>query len=466
MYPDSIARIGDSEMYRFSEDLLKSGPIREQRQAALDVLVAALRAADPGEAVKRFLQLEDGMLKVGDISHDLGDFERILVVGGGKAGAAMSRAVEEVLGPRVTAGIVNVKYGHLAPTEVVKINEAGHPVPDERGLSGTREMIELIKNSGPRDLIITVISGGGSALMDLPVEGVSLDDMKALTDSLLRCGATINEINTIRKHLSQVKGGGLARIASPSTVLSLILSDVVGNPLDVIASGPTVPDTTSFQDAWEVLRRYGLTDSVPKPIREWLTAGLRGEIADTPKDGDKVFSRVQNVLVASNELAAEAAEARARELGFNTLLLSTFVEGEAREIAKLYAAMAKEIVRYARPLPRPACLIAGGETTVTIKGGGKGGRNQEMALSAAIRIAGMENVVILPAATDGTDGPTDATGAIVDGLTVARAREIGLEPMDYLSRNDSYHFFEKLGDLVITGPTNTNVNDLTFVFVF
>lgn len=453
-------------MYRFSEDLLKSGPVRDQRRAALDILEAGLQAADPGEAVRRFLKLDGETLNVSGKSYDLKRFERVLVVGGGKAGAAMSRAVEEVLGSRVTAGVVNVKYGHVAPTAVVKINEAAHPVPDERGLAGTREMIELLKSSGPRDLVITVISGGGSALMDLPVAGVSLDDMKSLTDSLLRCGATINEINTIRKHLSQVKGGGLARIASPSTVLSLILSDVVGNPLDVIASGPTVPDTTTFQDAWNALQRYGLIDAVPKTIYKWLLAGLNGEIPDTPKQGDAVFDRVQNVLVASNELAAEAAAARARELGFNTLLLSTFVEGEAREIAKLYTAVAKEIDRFGRPLARPACVIAGGETTVTVKGDGKGGRNQEMALSAAIKIAGMENVLILPSATDGTDGPTDATGAIADGSTVVRAREAGLDPADYLARNDSYHFFEKLGDLVITGPTNTNVNDLTFVFVF
>lgn len=453
-------------MYRFSEGLLKSGRTREQREAALEVLVATLKAADPGEAVKRFLRLEGETLEVAGKRYDLRAFERVLVVGGGKAGATMSRAVEEVLGPRVSAGVVNVKYGHVAPTAVVKINEAGHPVPDERGLAGTREMLQLLETAGPRDLVITVISGGGSAIMDLPVEGVSLEDMKALTDALLRSGATINEINTIRKHLSQVKGGGLARIASPAPVISLILSDVVGNPLDVIASGPTVPDTTAFQDAWWVLERYGLTNAAPKSIRDWLQAGLAGKVPDTPKEGDEIFSRVQNLLVASNELAAEAALTRARESGFNTLLLSTFVEGEAREIAKLYAAVAKEIVHYGRPLARPACVIGGGETTVTIKGNGKGGRNQEMALSAAMKIAGLDDVLVLPAATDGTDGPTDATGAIADGSTVARAKEAGLDPADYLARNDSYHFFEKLGDLVTTGPTNTNVNDLTFVFVF
>ena len=453
-------------MYRFSEGLLKSGRTREQREAALDVLAAALKAADPAEAVRRFLRLEGETLRVADRRYDLRGYERVLVVGGGKAGAAMAGAVEEVLGARVAAGVVNVKYGHMLPTARVKIEEAGHPVPDERGLAGTREMVRLLEAAGARDLVITVISGGGSALIDLPVEGVSLDDMKALTDALLRCGATINEINTVRKHLSQVKGGGLARIASPATVVSLILSDVVGNPLDVIASGPTVPDTTTFRDAWGVLERYGLTGDVPKPVSDRLRAGLRGEIPDTPKQGDEIFSKVQNVLVASNELAADAAVARARELGFNTLLLSTFVEGEAREIAKLYAAIAREIAAHGRPLAKPACLVAGGETTVTVRGDGKGGRNQEMALSAAIKIAGLDNVLILPAATDGTDGPTDATGAIADGSTVARALAAGLDPAEYLARNDSYHFFEQLGDLVITGPTNTNVNDLTFVFVF
>ncbi len=453
-------------MYQFTDELLKSGRTRERRQAAMDILAAALAAADPGQAVKRFLKLEGDTLRVADRSYDLRTYNRVLVVGGGKAGAAMAGAVEQVLGSRVTAGVVNVKYGHVAPTSTVKIVEAAHPVPDEAGLAGTRQMLALLESAGEKDLVISVISGGGSALVDLPVEGITLDHMKALTDALLRSGATINEINTIRKHLSQVKGGGMARMASPATLISMILSDVVGNPLDFIASGPTVPDTTTFEDAWGVLERYGLTGGVPKPIKDRLQAGLRGEIPDTLKAGDPAFDRVQNVVVASNELAAESAAAKAKELGFNTMLLSTFVEGEAREIAKVYAGIAKEIVKYGRPLARPACLIAGGETTVTVKGNGKGGRNQEMALSAALKIAGMEEVMIVPSATDGNDGPTDATGAIADGSTVARAGAMGLNPSEYLANNDAYHFFQKLGDLIITGPTNTNVNDLTFVYVF
>lgn len=453
-------------MYQFAEELLKTGRVRDQREAALDILAAALEAADPGKAVKRFLDLDRERLRVAGRVYDLANFERVLVVGGGKAGSAMTAAVEDVLGDRVQAGVVNVKYGHVAPTRRVKINEAAHPVPDEAGLAGTREMVDLIGSAGPRDLVITVISGGGSALIDLPVQGITLEDMKRLTNALLRSGATINQINTIRKHLSKVKGGGIARLASPATVISLILSDVVGNPLDMIASGPTAPDTTTFQDAWRVLEQFDLTGDVPETVANRLRAGVRGEIPDTLKAGDPIFAKVQNVVVASNELAAEAAMSRARGLGFDTLLLSTFVEGEAREIAKLYAAVAREISAYNRPLHRPACLIAGGETTVTVKGDGKGGRNQEMALAAALKIDGLRDVMIVASATDGNDGPTDATGAIADGSTVARALELGLDPADYLTGNDAYHFFERLGDLIKTGPTNTNVNDLTFVYAF
>lgn len=453
-------------MYQFSEGLLKAGRTREQRQIALEVLSAALVAADPREAVKRFLSLRDDKLVVDGREYDLAQYDHVLVVGAGKAGSSMAGAVEDVLGSRIHAGVVNVKYGYVAPTSIVKIREAGHPMPDQAGLDGTREMVELLQGAGERDLVITVISGGGSALMDLPVDGITLEDMKGLTDALLRSGATINEINTIRKHLSQVKGGGLARIASPAAVVSMILSDVVGNPLDAIASGPTVPDTTTFGDAWRVVDQYGIGGTIPAPIRERLKTGVSGQIADTPKAGDPIFDRVQTVVVASNDLAALAGTAKAQERGFATLLLSTFVEGEAREVAKVFAGMAREMALYGRPLQRPACLVAGGETTVTIRGNGKGGRNQEMALSAALKLAGLEDVMIVFSATDGSDGPTDATGAIADGTTVARAKEMGMDAADFLARNDAYHFFEKLDDLIITGPTNTNVNDLVFAYLF
>ena len=295
---------------------------------------------------------------------------------------------------------------------------------------------------------------------------MSLDDIQTLTDALLREGATINEINTIRKHLDRLKGGHLARLAAPATVISLILSDVVGNPLDVIASGPTVPDTSTFADALDLLARYGLMERVPAAVVAHLRRGAAGNLPDTPKAGDAVFEQVQNVVVASNDIAAAAAEAKAREMGFNAMVLSTYVEGEAREVAQVFTALAKEELATGRPLPRPACLIAGGETTVTVRGRGKGGRNQEMALMAALRLDGLEDVAVVCLATDGTDGPTDASGALATGDTLARARAKGLDAWAHLENNDAYPFFAALGDLLLTGPTHTNVNDLTLILVW
>jgi hydroxypyruvate reductase len=370
------------------------------------------------------------------------------------------------LGERVTAGHVNVKYEHVLPTQTITIHEAGHPIPDEAGVSGTQCIADILSSAQADDLVICLISGGGSALMPLPVEGVTLADTKALTDALLRAGATINEINTIRKHLDQLKGGQLVRLAAPASVVSLILSDVVGNPLDVIASGPSVPDTSTFADACGLIERYGLAQSVPASVMEHLRRGLAGEIADTPKPGDPMFERAQNVIVASNDLAAQAAEETARALGLNTLLLSTFIEGEAREIAKVWVALAREVLASGRPVRRPACIIAGGETTVTLRGKGKGGRNQEMALAAALRLQGLEDVHVVCLATDGTDGPTDASGAIADGSTVSRAKAAGMDAWAHLENNDAYPLFAAIHDLLLTGPTNTNVNDLALVFVW
>ncbi len=428
------------------------------------VLAAALKAVDPRQAVLNCISLDGDTFQVADRSYDLGRYRKIYVIGGGKASVAMAQAVEEVLGSRITDGLVNTKYGYMAPLERIRINEAGHPVPDDNGMQGGRQMLDMARNADADSLVICLISGGGSALLVSPVEGITLADKQALTQELLRCGATINEINSLRKHLSEMKGGNLARIASPAPIISLILSDVVGNPLDVIASGPTVPDTSSFSDALDVLRRYGIIERIPGVVLRHLERGAAGEIDDTPKEGDEIFDGVQNVLVASNEIAAAAAEATARSLGFNTLFLTNFIEGEAREVAKVFAAMAREIDRSGKPLARPACVIAGGETTVTLHGKGKGGRNQEFSLAAALKIEGLRNVVMVSLATDGSDGPTDASGALVDGVTIRRARQLGLDPYRYLADNDSFHFFEQTGDLLLTGPTNTNVNDLLFVF--
>jgi glycerate 2-kinase len=434
------------------------------------ILQEALEAVEPMEAIRRSVHLEGDVLHVGGRNYDLANFDRIFVVGGGKAGAPMAAAVEQMLGGRVTAGYVNVKYDHLLPPGEmpvrITINEAGHPTPDENGRAGVEKMFGLLTGLTERDLVICVISGGGSALMVQPQDGITLDDMQGLTELLLRCGATINEMNAVRKHLSVLKGGQLARRAAPAQVISLILSDVVGNPLDVIASGPTAPDTSTFSDACRVLQDGGVWDEVAPAIRDRLESGLAGRIPENPKEGDALFERVNNVIVASNDLAALAAVRQAESFGFGTLLLSTYIEGEAREVAKVFAGLGKELIQNNRPLARPACLIAGGETTVRIHGSGKGGRNQEMALASAIALDGWPDVMVVCLATDGTDGPTDAAGALATGQTVTRGREKGLDAAACLADNDSYHYFEAIGDLLITGPTNTNVNDLVFVFAF
>lgn len=439
---------------------------KRRRSIAMNLVRASLDAVDPAAAVKRYVRRDGDSLHVDGRAYDLRRYKRVLVVGGGKAGAPMAQAIEEILGDRVTAGILNVKYGYTAPTKVIELNQAGHPIPDEKGVAGAQKMADLVRGATADDLVIALISGGGSALMVLPTPGITLADKRRLTDALLRSGATINEMNAVRKHLSQVKGGGLARLAAPADVITLMLSDVVGSPLDVIASGPSVPDTSTFEDAWRILESHDLIDELPKAIADRLKAGLAGEVADTPKPGDPIFAKCQNVVVASNEIAARLAVEQAKRDGLETQLLSTFVEGEAREVARVVAGIAKEIATSGNPVPAPACVVLGGETTVTIKGHGLGGRNQELALAAGISLAGWSDAMVVTLATDGSDGPTDAAGAIVDGQTVERARAIGLDPWQSLADNDSYHFFQKLGDLLITGPTNTNVNDLTFVLVF
>ncbi|HUT16141.1 MAG TPA: glycerate kinase [Anaerolineae bacterium] len=436
------------------------------KECILAIMEAALLAVDPAEAVKRRLQLDGDSLRVGSIAYDLAELEHIYVVGAGKASAAMACALEDILGERITTGWINVKDGYTAPTRVITLHEASHPFPDTRGVEGSQRIASVLSEAGPRDLVFCLISGGGSALLVLPAEGIALKDIESLTQALLRSGATINQINAVRKHLSQVKGGYLSRLAHPAQVISLIVSDVIGNPLDVIASGPTTPDPTTFSDAYAVLLKYDLVSEVPVAITHHLQQGIEGLIPETPKVDDPIFARTQNVIVASNRVAARAALEKARGFGLNTLLLSTFVEGEAREVAKVFAAVAREIDHSGQPLARPACVVAGGETTVTVRGRGLGGRSQELALAAAPLVAGLDNMAIVALGTDGTDGPTDAAGALCTGCTAQRASQQGLSVAGYLADNDAYHFFHALGDLLITGPTNTNVNDLIFVLVF
>ncbi len=437
-----------------------------RRAQVLDVLGAALDAVDPVEAVRRAMRLDGRVLHIGDAFFDLDQTRRVLVVGGGKAGAAMAQAVEGILGEQITAGWINVKTGYTAPTHWIKIHEAGHPVPNAAGVAGTQAMIDLLGDTTADDLVICLISGGGSALMTLTVPGVDLPAMQTLTDQLLASGAPIQDINTVRKHLSRVKGGQLARLAHPAAVVALVLSDVVGSPLDVIASGPTVADSTTYADALDVLERHDILDAIPAAIRKHLEAGEAGRIPETPKPGDPILARVQTLIVADNARAAEAAQRRAEALGFHTLLLSTYVEGEARDVATVAAAIGKEIAVADRPVRRPACVLMGGETTVHVRGNGKGGRNQELALAAALAIRGWDDILIASLATDGSDGPTDAAGGLVDGTTVARGVTSGQAAEAALSANDAYPFLEQVGDLIVTGPTNTNVNDLIAVCVF
>jgi hydroxypyruvate reductase len=435
------------------------------RQHAMEIFQAALKAVDPVEAILRYVKRVNDTLQVGEHRFAFKDYDRILVVGAGKAGAPMAKALEELLGDNIADGVIVVKEGHGLPLEHIRIHEASHPVPDERGIKGAEEILSLVKDAGERDLVLCLISGGGSALLVAPAEGVTLEDKQEVTRLLLACGADIHEINTIRKHLSRAKGGGLARFAYPATVVSLILSDVIGDDLNVIASGPAVPDTSTFADTRHVLEKYDIWNRVPQSVQSRIERGLKGDIEDTPKAGDAVFQKCYSELVGTNIQALKAAGQQAEQLGYQTLILSSTVEGEAREVVKVLTAIAKEVRVSGNPLSAPACILCGGETTVTIRGDGKGGRNQEFALASALSIDGMENVVVLAGGTDGNDGPTDAAGAIADGGTLARARAKGLDTLDYLRRNDSYHFFEALEDLVIIGPTRTNVMDVYMVLV-
>jgi hydroxypyruvate reductase len=438
-------------------------------EAIASVLQAALRAVDPAEAVRSHLCREGNYLTVEGRRYDLRRYRRVVVVAVGKAACPMAAAAAELLGERMSAGIVVTKDGHVrqqdrANTRLV-LFESGHPIPDERGVEAAAAVFELLDGLTADDLLLALISGGGSALLTSPIPPLTLADLKTLTGQLLSCGATIDEINCLRKHLDAVKGGGLARRAAPATVLALLLSDVIGDALDVIASGPTVPDPTSYADAWGILEKYALVEGVPPAVKTILQAGLHGERPETPKPGDAIFEKVQNCIVASNRQALDAAALQARSLGWEVQILSDHLTGEARDAGAWLVEEAHRGVAKRIPGAPPRCYLAGGETTVTLRGKGLGGRNQEMALGMVAGLAGLKGVLAVTLATDGGDGPTDAAGAVVTGATVARAAALGLDAGAYLQNNDAYHFFEALGDLLITGPTQTNVNDLALVWI-
>jgi len=430
-------------------------------QTVIKIFTSALKAVSPYEAVKNHCKYIMSF-------YESGNFNRVIVIGFGKAACPMAKAIEDSLPDSLKAGIIITKYSHCNEyiLERIKFFEAGHPIPDENGLKGTNAIIRLLENNAEHTLVVCLISGGGSALLVAPYEGITLSEKQKVTELLLKAGADIYELNTIRKHISNVKGGRLAEIAYPVRVISLILSDVIGDRLDVIASGPTAPDRTTFQDALAVLEKYSLADKIPLSVLDILRRGSQGLIPETPKENSIVFRTVENIIIGSNKKALEAAKTKARELNLHTEIISTEITGEARNIGKWLAKVALETRKNFRTSHhKPLCLISGGETTVTVKGNGIGGRNMELALAFALEIEGIEGITLLSAGTDGTDGPTDAAGAIVNGETIRKAKFLGIEAEEYLKNNDSYHFFERIECLFVTGPTGTNVMDIQIVVI-
>src|SRR6266702_2501444 len=446
---------------------------RTQRRRGLDKLHrdvlhamnAALAAADPARIIRKNLKLTGSILHVGKLQYPLKDYRRIFVIGGGKASGYMAEEIEKLLGNRITRGLVIIPdYLRLTPrNRRIRYHSATHPIPTRKGMEGVLAALRLVGDISRDDLVIVLVSGGGSALMPLPVEGINLDDEAKVTSLLLKSGASIEEINAVRKHLSRVKGGRLEERLYPATVLTLIISDVVGDKIDAIASGPTAPDPTTYHDVELVLKKYDLRFQIPKNARRVITHGLLGSIPETPKRKNKVFRRVQNVVVGNNRASCLAAASAMTKAGYRTQVLSIQITGEAREVGRIFGSIVRDIRDNSLPFAPPAALIAGGETTVTVRGKGKGGRNQELVLAAAVKISGSYGVVVGSFATDGIEGQTHAAGALADGTTVMRGLKVGMDPEDYLGNNDSYHYFSKLKDLVITGPTGTNVNDITIL---
>jgi glycerate 2-kinase len=425
---------------------------------ARQIFKQALSAVDPYQAVVDNLIIENNKIRLKQelVSIDLTKVNNIYVVGAGKV-------LEKILNQ--LTGLISVKYKHGLAFKKIRIIEAGHPLPDVNSRKAVQEILKVLSITQENDLVISLISGGGSALLALPVTGVSLEQKILVTQKLLACGASIDEINTVRKHISLVKGGQLARAAYPAPVFNLLLSDVLDDRVDIIASGLMVADKSTFQDAIRLVEKYKLSWELPEAVTIHLKKGVNGLIPETPKQGDPIFNKVYTCIVGSNRIALNAARSKARELGYNTLLLSSTIQGEAREIGKTLAAIAREIVTSGNPLAAPGCIICGGETTVTLQGQGKGGRNQECALSALTGISGLPATIIFCAGTDGTDGPTDAAGAYCTGDSQKNARAQGLNEESYLRENDSYNFFKKLGSLIITNPTGTNVMDIYMILV-
>ena len=435
------------------------------RQDALKAVTAAISGANPELLTREALHTHSSTLQAGHARVDLSNYRRILVIGGGKASAGMVAGLERVLGGWITAGAVNVPdyLKEKSPNPKIGFYPATHPLPSQNGANGVKRMLSLIGTPAKNDLVICIVSGGASSMMPFPAPRLLLSEKRRVTQALLASGASIVETNIVRKHLSQIKGGRLAELLFPATILTLILSDVVGNRLEDIGSGPTAPDPSTYADAKQVLEKYGVWDMTPRPARLILENGVAGRIKETPKPGSSLFRRVSNVIIGDNSTACQAAAESLRHDGYRTRVPTTSLEGDARHAGRFLSRKLGELYRRRFSLGRPVALVIGGETTVAVKAKGKGGRNQELVLSASLGIDEMTNVLIASAGTDGVDGNTNAAGAIADGTTVRRGLKRGLSPEKYLAKNDSYSYFRKLGDLIRTGPTGTNVNDITIV---
>ncbi|HOO45027.1 MAG TPA: glycerate kinase [Deltaproteobacteria bacterium] len=437
------------------------------------IFLKAIERVDPYKMITQNMSLQGDTLLIRfngkTLEEDLKNYRRIVVLGIGKASSKMGRALEDILGKRISTGTVVTKYGHGEKLRIITVVEAAHPIPDENSVMGAGELFKLAYEANEQTLIINLVSGGGSALFSLPAEGISLEDKQVMTRILLECGADIREINCIRKHISLVKGGQFARVSYPARMINIILSDVIGDRLDTIASGITVADDTTFAQAQAIIDKYHIQNRIPESVSALIRSGLEGKVPDTPKPGDKAFEKITNILLGNNAAACRAARDYGVSLGYRSCYLTSSLSGEAREIARFFTAMAKDIDQGISDLARPALIVAGGETTVTIRGTGKGGRNQEMALAFLIDLLesypDFQGIHFLSGGTDGNDGPTDAAGAVVSFDMKKAVLQKGLKPLEYLENNDSYHFFEKLGGLVMTGPTNTNVCDVQLLIV-
>lgn len=435
----------------------------DNREKAIEIFLAGVESVKPGNLINRYVAINKNILQIEEISFNLSALKNIFIVGAGKASASMGQAIESILGSRITAGHIITKYEHSVPLKYIEITEAGHPVPDDNGIKGTEQVMSIVNKAEKDDLVICLISGGGSALLaDVP-EGCTLNDLKKVSSVLLKIGANITEMNCIRKHLSKVKGGLLAKAASPAKVVSLILSDVIGDPLDVIASGPTAPDPTTFADAIAIIRKYNIENEIPEQILRVLQEGFQKKRQETLKENDEILLNTNNLIIGTNRLALKTAKEKAESLGYESEIITNKLDGDVTDVANYIFKLAKSSKE--ENTSKKICLLFAGEPTINVKGTGSGGRNQHLALIAAKLLKDSPGITILSGGTDGTDGPTDATGAVADSHTSVNALKLKLDMEQYINNCNSYNFFKNEGGLIITGPTQTNVMDLMIALI-